>query len=185
MCLCVGCPRGYGCGTIARMVRPVLGIVLRFAGSAAAVWLSTLIFDRPLFNHAISLTTTSTSETVRTVVIVAVIFGLVNLLVKPVVRFVTFPIRILTFGLFSLVINGAMLLLTGLIAWYFDLPFHVAASWWVILVALFIGLGSGVLHWVADRITAKGEPKRTPPPPPAQRQPQQQQAWNQQPPYGR
>ena len=56
-------------------------------------------------------TATDTRGKVQTIAIVTVIFGLVNLLVKPVVRFVTFPIRILTFGLFSLVINGAMLFL--------------------------------------------------------------------------
>jgi putative membrane protein len=171
------------------MVRSVLGIVLRFAGSAAAVWVAALVFDRDLFDHALALKTGSTTETATTLAIVVVIFGLVNLLVKPIVRFVTFPIRILTFGLFSLVINGAMLLLTGFICAYFKLAFHVAATWWVIVAALFIGIASGVFSWIADKITAKSEPKRVtaPPPLPQPRYPQpgQQQAWDQQRPYGR
>jgi len=136
------------------MVRRLLGLLVPFAGSATAVYLCTLLFDRELFNHAISLTTDTTRATVQTVLIVTVIFGLVNLLVKPVVRFVTFPIRILTFGLFSLVVNGLMLFLTGLIANQIDAPFHVEATWWVIAAALFIGIVSGVLNWLGDKITS-------------------------------
>src|SRR5882757_5844166 len=111
------------------MVRRLLGLVLPFAGSATAVWLSTILFDRDYFDHAISLHADTTSAKVQTIVLVTVIFGLVNLLVKPVVRFITWGIRIITFGLFSLVINGAMLLLTGVIAAYFDFPFHVGLTY--------------------------------------------------------
>jgi putative membrane protein len=161
------------------MVRRLLGLVLPLVGSATAVWLSTWVFDREFFDHAIGLDEgMTTGATVRTVLVVAVIFGLVNLLVKPIVRFVTFPIRILTFGLFSLVINGAMLLLTGFIAYWLDLPFHVAATYWVILVALFIGIVSGVLSWLGDKITEPPKPQRSGPPPP-QRDPRQQ-SWDQQ-----
>jgi putative membrane protein len=113
-----------------------------------------MLFDRDLFDHAISLTADTTRAKVQTILIVTVIFGLVNLLVKPVVRFVTFPIRILTFGLFSLVINGAMLLLTGFIANWLDAPFNVELSGWVIAAAVFIGLVTGVLNWVGDKITS-------------------------------
>ena len=153
------------------MVRRLLGLLVPFLGSAGAVYLSTLIFDRPFFDHAISMTAETTGSKVQTIAIVTVIFGLVNLLVKPVVRLVTFPIRILTFGLFSLVINAAMLLLTGVIADRISTPFHVAMSWWVIAVALFIGVVSGILSWIGDKITA-ARPRtvvkvvQAPPPPP-------------------
>jgi putative membrane protein len=157
------------------MLRRLLGLLVPFAGSAGAVYLSTVLFDRPFFDNAIQLTATTTQAKVQTIAIVTVIFGLVNLLVKPVVRFVTFPIRILTFGLFSLVINAAMLLLTGLIANYLDAPFHVALSWWVIAGALFIGVASGILNWIGDKITTPGAPRvvaprpaAAPPPAPAQ-----------------
>ncbi len=165
------------------MVRRLLGLVLPFAGSATAVWLSTLMFNREFFDYAVSLEGDTTSAKVQTIAVVTLIFGLVNLTVKPVVRFVTWGIRIITFGLFSLVINGAMLLLTGVIASYFDLPFHVGLTWWVIAAAVFIGLVSGVLAWLGDKITTPGEPRRDappPPPPPRQYQPPQQPSWGQQ-----
>jgi putative membrane protein len=162
------------------MMRRLLGLVLPLVGSATAVWLSTWVFDREFFDHAIGLDEgMTTGATVRTVLIVAVIFGLVNLLVKPIVRFVTFPIRILTFGLFSLVINGAMLLVTGVIAYWLDLPFHVAATFWVILVAVFIGIVSGVLSWLGDKITSIEPHKTQRSGPPPQRDPRQQ-SWDQQ-----
>ena len=168
------------------MVRRLLGLVLPFAGSATAVWLSTMLFNREFFDYAVSLEADTTSAKVQTIAIVTVIFGLVNLTVKPVVRFVTWGIRIITFGLFSLLINGAMLFLTGVIANYFDFPFHVGLTWWVIAAAVFIGLVSGVLAWLGDKITTPGEPRRQapppmpPPPPPRQYQQPQQQTWGQQ-----
>jgi putative membrane protein len=165
------------------MVRRILGLLVPFAGSATAVWLSTVLFDKEFFDHAMSLTATDTRGKVQTIAVVTVIFGLVNLLVKPIVRLVTFPIRILTFGLFSLVINGAMLLLTGTIAAYFDLPIHVGLTWWVILAALFIGIASGVIAWLGEKITSPraSRPAPPPPPPPLPRQYQQpQQQWGQQ-----
>ena len=177
------CRHGGHCGTIARMIRRLLGLVLPFVGSATAVWLSTIIFDTDYFDRAVALKTgLTTSQTVTTILIVTVIFGLVNLLVKPIVRLVTFPIRILTFGLFSLVINGAMLLLTGAIAEWQDLSFQVAMTPWVILAALFIGLASGVLSFFGDKITSIGSGRdrseRPAPPPPPQRDPRQQ-SWDQ------
>jgi putative membrane protein len=166
------------------MVRRLLGLLVPFAGSATAVWLSTVLFDRDFFDHAMSLTAGDTRGKVQTIAIVTVIFGLVNLLVKPIVRLITFPIRILTFGLFSLVINGAMLLLTGTIAAYFDLPLHVGLTWWVIAAALFIGIASGVVAWLGDKITTPRAPRQAPPPPPPPPLPRQyqqpQQQWGEQ-----
>lgn len=59
-------------------------------------------------------------------VVLALVFGVVNGLIKPVVRILSFPITAMTLGLFALVINGALLLLT---AWFansvLDVPFTV------------------------------------------------------------
>jgi putative membrane protein len=52
------------------------------------------------------------SDNLVTVLIVAAIFGIINALVRPIVTFLTFPITLVTLGLFILVINAAMLQLT-------------------------------------------------------------------------
>lgn len=56
----------------------------------------------------------------------AVIFGLVNGLVGPVLRLLSLPITALTLGLFSLVINGVLLLLTAAVADRFGIQFRIA-----------------------------------------------------------
>ena len=58
--------------------------------------------------------------------LVAVVFGLVNAFVRPILRILTLPISILTLGLFLLVINALMLILTGAISAELDLGLVVA-----------------------------------------------------------
>jgi putative membrane protein len=82
--------------------------------------------------------------------LVALIFGLVNAFIKPVLRFLACPLIILTLGLFTLVINAFMLLLTSALAVGLNLGFHVAdfgAAFWgglivsivSVILSLFIG----------------------------------------------
>ena len=52
----------------------------------------------------------------QTLIIVALIFGVVNALIGPIVRLLSLPLRMMTFGLFGLVINGGLLLLTAWIS---------------------------------------------------------------------
>ncbi len=59
----------------------------------------------------ITLTGGSTGEKAVTLIVVALVFGIVNMLVKPIVQVLTFPLFILTLGLFTLVVNALMLLL--------------------------------------------------------------------------
>jgi len=66
--------------------------------------------------------------------VVAFIFGLVNTFLRPLLRIVTLPISIMTLGLFLIVINALMLLLTGLISTELNLGFQVAD-----FVAAFLG----------------------------------------------
>ena len=145
------------------MVRRLLGLVLPLAGSALAVWLSTLLH--------IGITTTAQPgwPTVGTVVLVALIFGLVNLTVKPIAKIIGCGIYVLTLGLIAIVVNGLLLLLTSWIAGLLHIPFHVDAFWpGAVVGALFIGMVSWALNRVADVITrsARRAPAASPPPPP-------------------
>ncbi len=71
-----------------------------------------------------------------TLIFVAFIFGLINALIKPIVQFLSFPLIFLTLGLFTLVINTLMFMLTD---WMLD-AFHVtgfeAAFWGALVVSL-------------------------------------------------
>jgi len=76
---------------------------------------------------------------------VALVFGVVNAFVRPIARILTFPIVILTLGLFLLVINGFMLWLTSELSDALDLGFHVQGFVAAFLGALVVSIVSGVL----------------------------------------
>jgi putative membrane protein len=125
-----------GCGTIARM----LGLLIRLAASAAAVWLSTIIIP------GIKVSADSTWGTIGTVVLVAVIFGIVNAIIKPIVKTIGCAAYVLTLGLIALVVNGLLLMLTSWIAEQLDIPFEVESFWpGAVLGALFISIVSWVV----------------------------------------
>jgi putative membrane protein len=81
---------------------------------------------------------------------VALTFALVNSIVKPIVKFFSFPFIIITLGLFTLLINAVMLILTARLSETLGLGFHVrgfeAAFWGAIVVSLV----SMVLNTVVD-----------------------------------
>jgi len=77
-------------------------------------------------------------------IVAALLLGLVNAVLRPILIFLTLPITIVTFGLFALVVNGAMLaLVTALVA-----GVRVAGFGTAIVGALLISLVSGLLAWV-------------------------------------
>jgi len=80
--------------------------------------------------------------------IVAVIFGLVNALIRPVVKLLALPLIILTLGLITFVINALMLLLTSWITENLDVAFHVEGFWPALIGALVIT----VVGWALDAI---------------------------------
>jgi putative membrane protein len=79
---------------------------------------------------------------------VALVFGLVNAIVRPIVKLLTFPLLILTLGLFTLVINGLMLMLTSALSGALDLGLRVSGFWPAFWGALVISIVSFLLSVV-------------------------------------
>jgi putative membrane protein len=77
-------------------------------------------------------------------VILALIFGLVNALLKPLLTLLTCPLVLLTLGLFLLVINGLLLMFTGFLGQVIGIPFHVAGFASAFLGGILISLVSMV-----------------------------------------
>ncbi|WP_030753929.1 phage holin family protein [Streptomyces griseus] len=88
----------------------------------------------------------STGKAIGTLLLVALVFGLVNFLVKPIVKLLTLPLFILTLGLITLVVNALMLLLTSWLAGQFDLSFHVDGFWTAVVGGLIISVVSWALN---------------------------------------
>jgi putative membrane protein len=74
--------------------------------------------------------------TVSAALIAAVVLGLINALLRPVLILLTLPINIITLGLFTIVINGALVLLAAEIV-----PgFSIAGFWWAALFGIVLAL---------------------------------------------
>ncbi len=96
----------------------------------------------------IRLTGATTEDRVITLVLVAIIFGLVNAVVRPVVKLISFPFIILTLGLLVLVINALMLLLTSWLSEQLTLGFHVEGFW----TAVFGGIVIMIATWALEAV---------------------------------
>ena len=84
-----------------------MGFVVRVLINGVAIWLATLILP------GLQVVGGETSgQQVAIILLIALIFGLVNAIVKPIVAIISIPLYILTLGLFTLVVNALMLLLT-------------------------------------------------------------------------
>jgi len=82
----------------------------------------------------------------RTLLVVALIFGIVNVVIRPIVSLLSLPITIITLGLFTFVINALMLLLTSVIAQHLDLNFRVDGFGPAFVGALVISIVSFLLN---------------------------------------
>ncbi|HET7734571.1 MAG TPA: phage holin family protein [Nocardioidaceae bacterium] len=117
----------------------LMWVVVNALALGAAVWLL----------DGITLTGDSDSDKVLTLLGVGLIFGVVNAIVRPVVKLLALPFIILSLGLLIFVINAAMLMLTSRIADSLDLGFHVDEFWWTaILGAIIISIASALLSVV-------------------------------------
>jgi putative membrane protein len=83
------------------------------------------------------------NDRIGTLLLIALIFGIVNAVLKPIIVIMSCPLIILTLGLFAIVINGIMLLITAAIA---GNRFVIDGFWWAVLGGLIVGIISGVLE---------------------------------------
>jgi putative membrane protein len=125
----------------------MLAVLIRVVVVAVALWVATL------FVPGIAVTAGDPTVRLVTLVAVAVIFGLVNAVVKPVVKTLGCAFYILTLGLIALVVNALLFLLVGWLAGRIGLPFTVDGFWPAFFGAIVVGLVSFVLHVVIpDRL---------------------------------
>ena len=124
----------------------VVWLVVNAAALGIAVWL----FD------GITLTANTTGDRVVTLLIVGAIFGVVTSVVRPVVNLLSLPLIVLTLGLFLLVTNALMLLLTSKLADTFGLDFHVDGFW----TAVFGGLVISLVSWIVGQVLPESDNRR-------------------------
>lgn len=110
----------------------MVGFLIRALVVAAGLWVAWRIVPGVSF------------DTTESLLWAALLLGVVNAFVRPVLIVLTIPITVLTLGLFLLVINGLMI---ELVAHFMD-GFHVAGLGSAMLAAIVVGLTSWVISWL-------------------------------------
>ena len=114
-------------------------ILVRFVINALALAAATWLLP------GITLANSSLESKIVTVLVVAIVFGVVNAIVKPIFTFITAPFIFLTLGIFLLVINALLLLLTSWISGLLGQSWHVDGFWWAVAGSLIISVVSWLL----------------------------------------
>jgi putative membrane protein len=124
-----------------------LAFTIRLVVVAVSLWVATLIVP------GIDNTAGTLGTRFLTLVVVALIFGLINATLKPLIKIVGCAFYIVTLGLIGLVVNALLFLLAGFIAERIGLPFTVDGFWAAFLGAIVVSVVSFVLHLVIpDRL---------------------------------
>lgn len=100
-------------------------MILRWIGFALAIMLTAWIIPGISVENFVSA------------LLVAVIIGLINVFIRPILMFITLPINVLTLGLFALVVNALLLMLAGYIAPGFEVDGFLSALLGSILLSIF------------------------------------------------
>lgn len=120
--------------------------LLRTAVTAVALWIATLLVG------GIEVSGSSTIRNLLTLLAVALIFGLVNAVLKPLIKLFGCVFYVLTLGLIALVVNALLFLLTGWLADQLNLPFELDGFWPAFWGAIVVGVVSWLINLaVPDR----------------------------------
>jgi len=128
-----------------------VNLIVRILVTALALWLTSLLVP----NHLEILGGDSVGTRILAVVIVAVVYSLVSMIVKPVVNLLSLPLYVLTLGLFILVVNALMLWLTTWLTGRelfgeFGLQVH-GGFWWYVWIALILAVLQTVIGLFAPK----------------------------------
>lgn len=124
-----------------------MGIIIRLVITAVSLWISTLVIS------GIELTADSVPKKIGTLLAVAAIFGIVNAVLRPIIKVIGCGLYVLTLGLIAIVVNALLFMLTSWIAGELDLPFHVDNFWpSAVLGALLVG----VVSWLLNMLVPDG-----------------------------
>jgi putative membrane protein len=119
-------------------------LLLRILIPAAALGIAHLLIS------GIELTSGSALSKAGTLIVVALIFGVVNAVLKPIVKTVGCLFYVLTLGLIGFVVNGLLLWLCSWVAGKLSLPFHITGFWPAFWGAIIVGVVAWVLNLIFD-----------------------------------
>lgn len=125
----------------------LLNFAIKTVINGVALWIAALLVDGINFGD-----NPDGWEVAKTVLLVALVFGILNAFVRPIAKVVSLPFIILTLGLFVFIINALMLQLTSWLSDKLGLAFHVEHFFWdAILGSLIITFVSMILGFFNPR----------------------------------
>jgi putative membrane protein len=119
-----------------------IALVIKVLVTAVALWVCTLLVD------GIAIGGSGQATRIGTLIVVALIFGLVNAVIKPVIKTIGCAFYVLTLGLIGLVVNALLFLLVGWISGKLGLPFQVAGFWPAFWGAIVVAIVGFILHLI-------------------------------------
>lgn len=123
--------------------------VLKVIANMVGIWLAATLVN------GITLPATShPTELLITLVVIATIFTAVNMIVRPVLKLVTFPVYILTLGLFAFVVNALMFMLTGWLSQQTAYGLEVSGFWAAFFGAIITAIVAALIGAVVDPLTS-------------------------------
>jgi len=120
-------------------------ILIKVLVTAVAVWVATLLVS------GIHVHAHTTAGKIMTLIIVALIFGVINAVLKPIAKTIGCLAYAITFGLISIVVNGLLFWLTSWVAQQLTVPFHIDGFVPALLGALIVGGVGWLLSLILDR----------------------------------
>ena len=122
-----------------------MNLVIKIVVNAVAIWVATAVVPGVVVSEGDA----GLGRKIVTLLIVGAIFGVVNALIKPIVKLFAFPFYVLTLGLFAFVVNALMLMLVSWLADQLDISFHIDDFFWSALgAAVVVTFVSMVLNLV-------------------------------------
>lgn len=130
-----------------------MNVLLRIIINAAALWVAAWLLPGITIGPRGAVEPAwNTAAEIVTYLFVGLVFGVVNVLLRWILHLLAMPITCLTLGLFALVVNAGLLMLTSAIANLFPVDFHVNAFFWdAILGSIIISIVSAILNRVLVR----------------------------------
>jgi putative membrane protein len=120
-------------------------LAVRVFVNAVALWVAVVLVG------GVDIDARTTAGKLGTLLVVAVIFGLVNAVLRPIVLVLSCPLIILTLGLFALVANALLFWLTAAVSNALGAPFHVDGFWAAFWGALVVSIVSWLLSLFVRR----------------------------------
>ena len=124
-----------------RMLR--VQILIKVVVNAVAIWVATAVVP------GVEVTGGGTGRTIVTLLILGILFGLVNAVIKPIVKFFSFPFYIITLGLFALIVNALMLEILVWLSDQLNISFSIDHFFWdAVLAAVVVTVVGWILNLV-------------------------------------